>query len=689
MYLKFHKQLCLIMTMLGTFQLLAQCPNLIWSDEFTDSQLNTVDWNYQTGNGCDESICGWGNNEEQYYKQENVTLSNGILQITAKKERVRGNQYTSGRINTKSKHDFTYGRFEARVKLPQGGGLWPAFWMLSTNEPYGTWPQSGEIDVMEFIGHDPTQTLGYIHYGDLYPGNQSQGTAFKLNNGLFYDDFHEFAIEWQQNEIKWFVDGNLFQTKTPADLAPYNWPFDHDFHILLNVAVGGNLGGDVDNSIFPATMEVDYVRVYDGFRPYISGNRLVENMATTETYTIGNVSPGTNVSWTVPSGALITSGQGSSSITIDWGSTGGDVVAMINDCSSETLVMNVGMQPPYIKDFSFENFDEPENANLLSSDGLLTEVSNPAPNAINGSALCAQYIRNSSEQYDVINYGVSNISDASTYVNGDSRFYLDVHTSAPIGTQIIVQLETPEASTSEYPAGRHSRYFGQITQNGDWHRVYFTFGDRPDPSALDNAVTSLLVLFNSNSFSGDTYFFDNLDSYIIDKGGSSNTPPNVNITAPVDGSTYNENTIIQIEVDASDLDGSIAQVEFFIDGNSIGVDVTSPFSTTWTIPAGMSSITAVAMDNEGASTTSGTVTVSGQATSGATELYVNSIATGTQGAGQGKKFGTALIEVLDNNGTPVAGAEVYGTFSGTFNESSSGITAVSYTHLTLPTKRIV
>ena len=128
----------------------AQCPNLLWADEFSGTALDEAKWNYQLGTGCDEGICGWGNNELQYYKQENVTLSNGVLQITAKKERVRGSAYTSGRINTSAKGDWTYGRFEALIKLPEGGGLWPAFWMLPTDNVYGGWPESGEIDIMEY-----------------------------------------------------------------------------------------------------------------------------------------------------------------------------------------------------------------------------------------------------------------------------------------------------------------------------------------------------------------------------------------------------------------------------------------------------------------------------------------------------------------------------------------------------------
>ena len=255
--------LFIVLTCFAALASNAQCPNLVWADEFNGTSLNTQDWNVQIGDGCAEGICGWGNNEAQSYQQDNIVVSNGTLQITAKRERIRGAQYTSGRITTQGKRDYTYGRFEARIKLPQGGGLWPAFWMLSTDTPYGTWPQSGEIDIMEFIGNDPTETFGTLHYGDLFPGNRNIGAPFPFYGADFFNTFHDFAIEWQANEIKWFVDGFLFQTRTPADLAPFNWPFDHDFHFLLNVAVGGSyVGFPTTQTIFPQTMLVDWVKVY-------------------------------------------------------------------------------------------------------------------------------------------------------------------------------------------------------------------------------------------------------------------------------------------------------------------------------------------------------------------------------------------------------------------------------------------
>ena len=669
--------ICYFYCLLST-TLWAQCPQIIWADEFSGTTLDQTKWNYQTGDGCAEGICGWGNNELQSYQEANVVVNNGTLKITAREERIRGKKYTSGRINTKNKGDHTYGRFEALIKLPYGDGLWPAFWMLSTNEPYGGWPQSGEIDIMEFVASNPDEIFGTIHYGDPYPNNQFQGNNIKLASGNFPDAFHEFAIEWEPGEIRWFLDGTLYSTKTTADVAPYNWPFDQDFHFLLNVAVGGNLGGPVNNSMLPATMEVDYVRVYDGFKPYLLGNRVVANQATGESYSLENVPTNTNVTWTVPAGATIVSGQGTNSIVVDFGTTSGNVSASFDDgCSAQTLDLAVEVELPYIKDFSFENFDDAATAVFSTATGTLTEVSNPAPDAVNGSALSGEYVRNSAEQYDVLVYDVSNISDASQYVDKQKKFYMDVYTSAPIGTEVLLQLETADATSSNYPTGRHSRYVATITQQNSWERLEFTLLDEPDPAASPTAVQTMILLFNSNTFTGDTYYYDNLDSYAEDNGGGNNQAPTVSITSPSDGATFTTGSVISIDANASDSDGSISQVEFFVNGSSVGVDNNAPYSVNWTVTSGSSSITAVATDNESATTTSSAVSVTGQSGGNPTSMHLSAITTGTASAGQGNKYGTAAVTILDDVGNPVANATVTATFSGTFNEQASATTNAS------------
>jgi beta-glucanase (GH16 family) len=582
----------------------AQCPNIVWADEFSGTALDQTKWSYQLGDGCAEGICGWGNGELQSYGDANVVVSGGQLQIVAKKERVRGAQYTSGRIRSLGKGDWTYGRFEARMKLPAGSGLWPAFWMLPTDNVYGAWPTSGEIDIMEAVGAKPEEVLGTIHYGDAWPNNRYQGNHYTLPQGTFADGFHTFAVEWENGEIRWMVDDILYSRKTAADVAPYLWPFDQNFHFLLNLAVGGSLGGTVDNNIFPATMSVDYVRVYDGFRPYIAGSRDIVYQASGVSYSVGNVPSNAQVSWSVPAGATIVSGQGSSSIVVDWGSAGGNVTANVSTgCGTQAFTLAVAMEPPFAFSYALENFDAPGALALASAGGTLTEVANPAPNATNGSALSGKYVRNSALQYDVLAYSVSGLN-GDEYAAKTRKFLMDVYTAAPSGTDIIVQLESSTATSSNYPTGRHSRYVATTNGQAGWQRLTFTLLDRPDGGVPGTDVSSLIVLFAPNGYTGDTYYFDNFDSYAAQTGGTSNQAPTVGLTSPANGSTYTTLATLNLAADANDSDGSVSQVEFFVNGASVGVDAAAPYAVSWTIPAfGSYTITAVATDNQGATAT--------------------------------------------------------------------------------------
>ncbi|WGH74502.1 family 16 glycosylhydrolase [Tenacibaculum tangerinum] len=653
----------------------AQCPTIIWQDEFNSTQLDASKWNVQLGDGCAEGICGWGNGELQSYNEANITVSDGTLKITSKVERTRGSRYTSGRINTKGKASFAYGRIEASIKLPVGDGLWPAFWMLPTDEVYGSWPQSGEVDIMEFTASRQKEVYGYIHYGDLYPNNQSQGSIFDLKQGVFPDQFHEFAIEWEPGEIRWYVDGILYSTKKPEDLAPYQWPFDQDFYLLLNVAVGGNLGGNVNDSMLPATMEVDYVRVYDGVKTHITGNDVVSNQASQITYTLNNLSPGTSVNWTVPTGATVVSGQGSASVVIDFGSESGVVSASFNNgCEPTSLGIFVEVEPPYVKDFSFENFDTPAAVSFTSATGNLLETNNPSQNGINTSSLSGKYTRNSTEQYDLITYDITNVITGTPYLNKEKKFYVDVYTQAPVGTEIIIQLETNDAIATNYPVGRHSRYVAQITQQNAWQRLEFSLLDTPDPGADGSALTKMIILLNPNSFTSDVYYYDNLDSYNADTGTTVNQAPTVSMTSPNDGASFSSGSTIDLTANANDIDGSIAEVSFFDNDVLIGSDTTAPYSISWNISQGTHTITAKATDNENLTTTSTPITITGTTTGTATTFYVASIVTGEASAQKGQKIGTATVNLKDDLGGVVSNATVSGQFSGTFNEQVQATT---------------
>ena len=237
---------------------------LVWADEFDGNALDTSKWTAATGTGC-PNLCGWGNNELQFYLAQNASVANGFLTIQARQENVGGMQYTSARLHTENKGDFTYGRFEMRAKLPTGQGIWPAFWLFPTDEVYGVWAASGEIDIMEIIGSEPNRVHGTTHFGGTFPNNTLSGSSYVLPSGTFNDDFHVFAVEWEETEMRWYMDDVLYRTQTSwwSSGAPYPAPFNERFHIILNCAVGGNWPGSPNGSTqFPQDFVIDYVRVY-------------------------------------------------------------------------------------------------------------------------------------------------------------------------------------------------------------------------------------------------------------------------------------------------------------------------------------------------------------------------------------------------------------------------------------------
>jgi beta-glucanase (GH16 family) len=233
---------------------------LAWQDEFTGSTLDGNVWNYETGNNN-----GWGNNELEYYTNspKNTFVSNGNLIIEARKESIGGFNYSSARLTTQNKKSFTYGRVDIRAKLPKGKGIWPALWMLGNNIGTVGWPASGEIDIMELLGQDITKSYGTLHYGASSATHGSKGTSYTLSTSNFYDQFHVFSMEWKQDQIKLFVDDNLFLTVNKIDLGTSPYPFNAPFFFIFNVAVGGNWPGNPDASTtFPQRMIVDYIRVF-------------------------------------------------------------------------------------------------------------------------------------------------------------------------------------------------------------------------------------------------------------------------------------------------------------------------------------------------------------------------------------------------------------------------------------------
>jgi beta-glucanase (GH16 family) len=233
---------------------------LVMSDEFNvNGAPNPNLWSYNIGTGNN----GWGNNELQYYtnRPENIKVENGVLKITARREQYMGEAFTSARIVTKGKFETKYGRIEARIKLPRGKGLWPAFWMLGSNSDTAIWPQCGEIDIMEYLGSSPTKVFGTVH-GPGYSGGNAITKTFTLPNSRFDTNFHVFGVEWDENYINFYVDDVLYNQITPSEVTG-DWVFNNPFYIILNMAVGGNYPGAPNSETpFPQEMLVDYVRVY-------------------------------------------------------------------------------------------------------------------------------------------------------------------------------------------------------------------------------------------------------------------------------------------------------------------------------------------------------------------------------------------------------------------------------------------
>ncbi len=231
---------------------------LVWQDEFdTDGAPDVEKWNYDIGRGNN----GWGNNESQYYtdRSENVTVADGVLKITAKKESYEGAEYTSARLKTQDKYEFTYGRVDVKAKLPGGGGTWPAIWMLGSNISTVGWPKCGEMDIMEYVGNVPGTVQSAIHTPS------SSGATVNMKSSPISNEtseFHVYSVIWSGDQISFLIDDERFYTYKPSEQNSSTWPFDASQFLLLNIAMGGTLGGSIDPDFNESVMEIDYVRIY-------------------------------------------------------------------------------------------------------------------------------------------------------------------------------------------------------------------------------------------------------------------------------------------------------------------------------------------------------------------------------------------------------------------------------------------
>ncbi|OON66039.1 hypothetical protein B0919_22645 [Hymenobacter sp. CRA2] len=500
----------------------AQCNQLVWQDEFnTAGDLSK--WRVYEGDGCAEGNCNFGNAELQAYRAANAVVAGGNLTITTRYEAStvggRSYSYTSAKLFSKTAagalQTFKYGRIEACIKLPSGQGVWPAFWMLP--DP-GNWPSTGEIDIMEAKHKNPTSVAGTIHYDDNgwhFTGRETSGTV-DLSAG-----FHTYAVEWSPNQIKWFIDNTLYHTASPKTTSGGSWPFnDGNFYLMLNAAVGGPGTGFTGNqnpnpADFPTTMQVDFVRVYKGTYNYaVLGDESVYQNDTNKTYRLDAVT-GATYNWSVPAGSTITAGQGTNAIQVNWGTSAGGnvtVTTAVSGCPTGSYALGVTVSPALQLDKIYEDFEANRFVTYASATGTLTQaLANPVSSGQNTSAKVARYVRNSTEQYDVISLRNLGIGNANDYVAGRRKIYLDVYSTAPVGSKVTLQLENSAVTTAtNFPLGRHSAYRAYTTRQNAWETLEFDLERSIDAGTSIYSIDNVTLLFQPATNSGATFYFDNL-----------------------------------------------------------------------------------------------------------------------------------------------------------------------------------
>lgn len=496
------------------------CYVLSWSDEFNGNQIDPEKWTFDIGNGYPDEW-GWGNGEDQYYtnKPENVEVSNGTLKIKARNESVSSFNYTSAKIKTQGLFDFKYGRIESRIKIPKGGGLWPAFWLLPSENVFGEWPASGEIDIMERFG-DKDATLSSIHFK-----NTSGQREFKTDGYAATDNqWHNFAAVWSENEVNFFVDWNFVMRATPADLKGANWPFNENFYLILNMAMGGDAGA-INNNGLPKNMEIDWIRVYQRKQDLeIQGTAMAEpNSIDNHFWLPENAS---TYSWSVPAGAEILSGQGTNKIQVKWGNGNGNVSCNVNgwngdingnasNCGNNTITKSVTGLP---SSCHTTIYDGELNHGLLQTqaDGVggieALNMFNPKPNNVNPSNTVIRYGRDGDQQYDIMKVQLRESFDAERLRNGKGKLYVDLYTDFQHSGNIPVTVEivNRNANNAGYPKGIYAQLLGTITKSREWETVEFTYLETPDWDVLTENVDAMNVLLNPNSNTAKVYFIDNI-----------------------------------------------------------------------------------------------------------------------------------------------------------------------------------
>ncbi|MDF2457459.1 MAG: glycoside hydrolase family 16 [Cytophagaceae bacterium] len=608
-----------------TFDASAQCRgNLVFYDEFNGTTLDGTKWNYDLGNGC-PNLCGWGNNEKEYYTNstQNVNVTGGYLNLTARyspNHLNSGSDFTSGKIHTRNKFDRAYGRFEAKMKLPVGTGLWPAFWLLPTDNDYGNWPTSGEIDIMEYRGDRQNIADATVHYGSAWPNNQYDGDHYTLANGTFSGDFHEFAVEWAPGVMRFYVDNVLYKTETqtpnslnPASNHAVNWPWDKRFYVIFNLALGGWFSGNpstqdiLNSTTFPQSVQVDYIRVYDMSptvqSPYMGVVASIPGKVEAENY---NESCNNGLAYND-----VDAGNTGNSYRSDWVDIEActDAGAGYNvgwTAAGEWLNYNVNVTTAGSYNIQARVASEPGGKQMhVELDGV--NVSGTINVPATGGWATWQTITINNVNLTAGNKVMRIVFDTDgincNYVN----FVLN---SNPAPT---VSLTAP-ANGSTYLAPASVTISATASDNGSISKVEFYQG-----TTLLNSDDTAPYTYNWTGVAAGTYSitaraYDNFNlsttSTAVSITVNNNQAPTVTLTSPTNGSTYIAPASVTISATANDTDGSISKVEFYQGTTLLNSDDTAPYTYNWTgVTAGTYSVTAKAYDNFNLVTTSTAVSI--------------------------------------------------------------------------------
>jgi beta-glucanase (GH16 family) len=461
------------------------CSYLVWSDDFEyNGAPDNEKWGYDIGGH------GWGNNELQNYtnSRTNSFVQDGKLTIKAVKS---NGSWTSARLVTKGKGDWLYGRIEVKAKLPEGRGTWPAIWMLPTDWAYGGWPASGEIDIMEHVGYDFGTVHGTIHTEAF---NHSIGTQLgkSIDVENVSTEFHVYAIDWTEDEIVWYVDGVEYYRIENPNKTYKEWPFDKRFHLILNIAIGGNWGGaqGIDPNLNEATMEIDYVKVFqkDLPKPVIDGKKNAEpnEQLIFSSAEIQRV----KYKWSFPEGVEIVSGGQTAQVTVKWGNTGGNVqLELQSDCdtiAADPFFVSV-VQKPAGESFEVPLFDNQNNILWQSFPGNSNHME------LTGTAsLIAGYEINAPGENPHILYEFPDPVD----LTGFSKMEITLKTPAPVPGSFRIDLVDANGKVNLNDLFK----INSFENDGNFHTYTYTFGQNPDGIYQIDLIKWIKVYINYGVF---------------------------------------------------------------------------------------------------------------------------------------------------------------------------------------------